>query len=44
MFMEKEKETEQVKSTIRRLVELLESNGYWVWSISIAYESSGLIT
>ena len=36
--MEQEKGTEQAKSTVHRLVELLESHGYWVWSASAVNE------
>jgi hypothetical protein len=42
MEQEQAKETEQAKSTVHRLVELLESYGYWVWTASAA-NSSGLI-
>jgi hypothetical protein len=45
-FMEREteKKKEQAQSTVHRLVEVLETHGYWVWSISRISNPDGLIT
>lgn len=44
MERETEKKKEQAQSTVHRLVEVLETHGYWVWSISRISNPDGLIT
>ena len=43
MEQEQEKRTEQDKSTLHQIIDLLESHGYWVWSGSTVDRSLGLI-